>query len=87
MHKIRIYVLQALNRDSRKLYAVQQVNARLQAAREQRMEQVINHQLIPRTLSKMRTFWKGYPREMEREQKGTKKEKERMRKDAGNRRN
>jgi hypothetical protein len=46
MHKIRIYILQALNRDTRKLYGVQQVNARLQATREQRMEQVINHQVI-----------------------------------------
>jgi hypothetical protein len=44
MHKIRIHILQALNRDTRKLYGVQQVNARLQAGREQRTEQVINHQ-------------------------------------------
>jgi hypothetical protein len=44
MHKIRIHILQALNRDTRKFYGVQQVNARLQAAREQRTEQVINHQ-------------------------------------------
>jgi hypothetical protein len=44
MHKIMIYILQALNRDTRKLYGVQQVNARLQAVREQRTEQVINHQ-------------------------------------------
>jgi hypothetical protein len=29
MHKIRIYILQALNRDTRKLYGIQQVNARL----------------------------------------------------------
>jgi hypothetical protein len=43
MHKIRIHILQALNRDTRKLYGVQQVNARLQAVREQRKGQVINH--------------------------------------------
>jgi hypothetical protein len=29
MHKIRIHILQALNRGTRKLYGVQQVNARL----------------------------------------------------------
>jgi hypothetical protein len=44
MHKIRIHIFQALNRDTRKLYGVQQVNAQLQAAREQRTEQVINYQ-------------------------------------------
>jgi hypothetical protein len=54
MHKIRIGILQALNRDTRKLYGVQQVNVRLQAAREQRTERTINHQLIRRTLSKMK---------------------------------
>jgi hypothetical protein len=43
MHKVRIHILQALNRDTRKLDGIQQVNARLQAAREQRTEQVINH--------------------------------------------
>jgi hypothetical protein len=36
MHKIRIHILQALNRDTRKLYGVEQVNAPLQATREQR---------------------------------------------------
>jgi hypothetical protein len=51
--KTRIDILQALNRDTRKLYGVQQVNARLQAVREQRTEQVINRQLIRRTLSKI----------------------------------
>jgi hypothetical protein len=56
MHKIRIYILKALNRDTRKLYGVQQVNARLQEAREQRTEQIINHQLIGRTLSKMKNI-------------------------------
>jgi hypothetical protein len=56
MHKIRIHILQALNRDTRKLHGVQQVNARLQAVREQRTEQVINHQLIRRTLSKMKNI-------------------------------
>jgi hypothetical protein len=56
MHKIRIHILQGLNRDTRKLYEVQQVNGRLQAAREQRTEQVINHQLIRRTLSKMKNI-------------------------------
>jgi hypothetical protein len=56
MHKIRIHILQALNRDTRKLYGVQQMNARLQAAREQRTEQVINHQLIRRTLTKMKNI-------------------------------
>jgi hypothetical protein len=34
MHKIVIYILQALNRHTKKLYDIQQVNARLQAARE-----------------------------------------------------
>jgi hypothetical protein len=56
MHNIRIYILQALNRDIRKFYEVQQVNARLQVAREQRTEQVINHQLIQWTLSKMKNI-------------------------------
>jgi hypothetical protein len=56
MHKIRIHILQALNRDTRKLYEVQQVNARLQAVRKQRTEQVINHQLIGRTLSKTKNI-------------------------------
>jgi hypothetical protein len=56
MHKIRIHILQALNRDTRKLYMVQQVNAQFQAAREQRTEQVINHQLIRRTQSKMKNI-------------------------------
>jgi hypothetical protein len=44
MYKITIHILQALNRDTRKLYGIQQVNAQLQAAREQRTEQIINHQ-------------------------------------------
>jgi hypothetical protein len=56
MHKIRIHIFQALNRDIKKLYGVQQVNARLQTAREQRTEQIINHQLIPRTQSKMKNI-------------------------------
>jgi hypothetical protein len=55
-HKIRIHILQALNRDIRKLHGVRQVNARFQAAREQ-TEQVINYQLIRRTLSKMRNIF------------------------------
>jgi hypothetical protein len=38
IHKIKIYILQALNTDTRKLDGVQQVNARVQAAREQRTE-------------------------------------------------
>jgi hypothetical protein len=38
MHKIRIYILQTLNRDTGKLDGVQQVNARLQAARQQNTE-------------------------------------------------
>jgi hypothetical protein len=56
MHKIRIHILQALNRDTRKPYGAQQVNAQLQEAREQRTEQVINYQLIRRTLSKMKNI-------------------------------
>jgi hypothetical protein len=88
MHKIRIHVLQALNRDTRKLYGVQQVNERLQAAREQRPEQVINHQLIRRTLSKMKNILEeltegdGQGAERDREGEG----QEGTWKDAGNRR-
>jgi hypothetical protein len=52
MYRIRIHILQALNRDTRRLYGVQQVNGRFQAAGEQSTEQVINHQLIRRTPSK-----------------------------------
>jgi hypothetical protein len=59
MHNLKIYILQALNRDTRKLYGVQQVNVRLQAVREQRTEQVTNHQLMRRTLSKTKTFRKS----------------------------
>jgi hypothetical protein len=58
MHKIRIHILQELNRDTRKLYGVQQVNGRLQAAAEQRTEQVINYHLMRRTLSKMKNILK-----------------------------
>jgi predicted transposase YdaD len=87
MHKIRIHILQALNRDTRKLYDVQQVNARLQAIREQRTEQVINHQLMRRTLSKMKNILEALTEgDEERAAKGTEKEKERTRKGAGNRR-
>jgi hypothetical protein len=56
IHKIRMHILHALNRDSRKPHGIQQVNARLQAATEQGMEQVINHQLIRWTLSKIKKF-------------------------------
>jgi hypothetical protein len=40
--KIRVHILHALNRDTRKLYGVQQVNTRLQAARKQRSSSIIN---------------------------------------------
>jgi hypothetical protein len=84
MHKIGIYVLQALNRDTSKLYGVQQVNALRQAGKEQRMEQVINHQLIRRTLSKMNIILDELIDGNGEEQKGTEEHKERTRRDAGN---
>jgi hypothetical protein len=88
MHTIRIPILQALNRDTRKLYGVQQVNARLQAAREQRTEQIINHQLIRRTLSKMKNILKeltegdGERAERDIEGEGDEEDAERRRKQA-----
>jgi hypothetical protein len=54
MRKIRIDIVQALNRHTRKLYEVQQVNMPLQVVREQRTEQVINQKFSRRTLSKMK---------------------------------
>jgi hypothetical protein len=83
-HKIRIRILPALNRDTRKLYGVQQVNARLQAVREQRSEQVINHQLIRRTLSKMKNvleeLTEGDGEGAERDREGDEEDAERRRK-------
>jgi hypothetical protein len=83
MHKIRMHILQALNRDTRKLYGVQQVNARLQAAREQRPEQVINYQLIRRTLSKTKNILQE---RTERDGEGAERDRKREGQDAERRR-
>jgi hypothetical protein len=85
MHKIRIHILQALNTHTRKLYGVQQVNARPQAAREQRMEQVTKHQLNRWILSKMKTILEertegdGEGAERDREGEGEAEDAERRR--------
>jgi hypothetical protein len=86
MHKTRIHIFQALNRDTRGPDGVQQVNVRLQAAREPRTKQVITYQLTRRILSKMKnvlnelTQGDGERVERDREREGEGEEAESRRK-------